>query len=667
MSWLTPLFGGIVLAVVVPSLVALYFLRLRRSERYIPSTFLWKRSVEDVRANAPFQRLRMNLLLLLQILLLVLLGIALMQPRLDSGDLRDGRTVLLIDRSASMNVPDADESGRTRLDLAKEAAVERIEALHSGGLFGSGAEIMVIGFSDDPAIRTPFTDSQQAAIDAVNGIEPTDGRSLIGPALELARAYTTVVDPDAQSGPGESPAALELWSDGRVSDLPDQVLKTGETLEYHQVGDSGTANVGIASLAAERPYDEPGRIQVFVAVENPDPDSREVDLQLAVDGVVRSITPEPVMISAAREEPGIGLVPGRRQISFTPIEQSSGAVIEVSILGEDGLSSDNVAALVVPPAKRLRVALVGNDRPVLRWLLDGMALESLDVVSPSTFQQMALEQSIEDWDVVILADPDLDLESLPAGRYLSFGPAPPLDSLDPFGEPAKGVLVRRTRDGHPVMRMVNLDDVYVGSMEKLVLGPGVSMIAESGDGPMIMEIDRGPVRMIHVAFDPLDSNWIYQRSFVNFTANAIDYLGTSGDALTLRSGEPGGPLTVRMPRGATNASLRPPEGDSTSLTIDSAGDVSWGPARRTGLHEFSWTMPGESEQMTRLVAVNQFDRNERFVAAAESIEIGTERLQGQVVRASGTRWQDLWPWMLAAALALSVLEWVLWQRQVGAG
>ena len=100
MSWLTPLFGGIVLAVVVPSLVALYFLRLRRSERAIPSTMLWKRSVEDVRANTPFQRLRMNLLLLLQLLLLILLGLALMQPRLDSGSVRAGRTVLLIDRSA---------------------------------------------------------------------------------------------------------------------------------------------------------------------------------------------------------------------------------------------------------------------------------------------------------------------------------------------------------------------------------------------------------------------------------------------------------------------------------------------------------------------------------------------------------------------------------------
>ena len=78
-------------------------------------------------------------------------------------------------------------------------------------------------------------------------------------------------------------------------------------------------------------------------------------------------------------------------------------------------------------------------------------------------------------------------------------------------------------------------------------------------------------------------------------------------------------------------------------------------------------MPGAIDRETRMVAVNQFDRDERFVAAAESVSIGTEQLQGQVVRASGTRWQDLWPWILAAAVTLSIVEWVLWQRQVGAG
>ena len=109
---------------------------------------------------------------------------------------------------------------------------------------------------------------------------------------------------------------------------------------------------------------------------------------------------------------------------------------------------------------------------MLRSLLEGMALESLDVVSPEIFEEMVREKTIEDWDVVILADPDLELDALPPGRYLSFGSAPPVSALDPFGEPATGILVRRSRDAHPVMRMVNLDDLYVGSLEKLVLGRG---------------------------------------------------------------------------------------------------------------------------------------------------------------------------------------------------
>src|SRR5438105_10432476 len=116
-NFLNPWFAAAAAALVVPSLLLLYFLKLRRRELVVSSTLLWKKAIQDLQVNAPFQKLRKNLLLLLQMLLLLLLVLALARPVMNYYRGAGKTSVILIDRSGSMNARDM-KGGKTRLDEA---------------------------------------------------------------------------------------------------------------------------------------------------------------------------------------------------------------------------------------------------------------------------------------------------------------------------------------------------------------------------------------------------------------------------------------------------------------------------------------------------------------------------------------------------------------------
>src|SRR5271169_496636 len=107
------------LAGIPVGIIALYFLKLRRRPVRVPSTILWRRSLEDLHVNSLFQRLRRNLLLFLQLLAVALAMLALAGPRLKGTAGQGQRFVLLIDSSASMSATDI---APTRLARAKEQA-----------------------------------------------------------------------------------------------------------------------------------------------------------------------------------------------------------------------------------------------------------------------------------------------------------------------------------------------------------------------------------------------------------------------------------------------------------------------------------------------------------------------------------------------------------------
>src|SRR3954466_2718351 len=117
-----------VLAGIPVGIIALYFLKLRRRPVQVPSTLLWRRSLEDLHVNSLFQRLRRNLLLFLQLLAIFLAMLALAGPRIQGTTGPGQRFVLAIDNSASMSATDV---APNRLSRAKEAARQVVNSMDS--------------------------------------------------------------------------------------------------------------------------------------------------------------------------------------------------------------------------------------------------------------------------------------------------------------------------------------------------------------------------------------------------------------------------------------------------------------------------------------------------------------------------------------------------------
>ncbi|MSQ90242.1 MAG: VWA domain-containing protein [Phycisphaerales bacterium] len=662
-AWLTPFAASIVALSTIPPLIALYFLRLRRARRVISSTMLWTRATQDLRANAPFQRLRFSILLLLQLLALALVILAIAQPQVDLGESQAARVVFLIDRSGSMSTLDGID-GATRLAEAKRLAADRLRALHGGGLFsGPAPAVMVIAFAKDGQLLCPFTDNVAQAIAAVEGIEPTDETTSLLDSLELARAFTTVTDPDNASPVVADPPAYELFSDGRISDLNRTVLRAGEKLVYHRIGKSTTPNAGIGALAAARNPDRPDEVQIFARVVNWGSTAYSSDLEVRVDDRLRAVTPKPIDVPASAIDARGGIqVAGETQVVFPSLSMPTGGVIEVRLAQNDALVADDRAAVIAAPPEALRVAVVGRGAFVIRSLLEGMSLASLELFALADWNAKvrADPASPDAFDVIVIDDAMPD--ALTRGRYLIFNAPPASAGVSPYGT-KESAIVRSVRDEHPLLQYVNLDDLFIGSMQAVAAGGDIEVIVEASEGPLIMTMNRGSLTYVYVAFDPMESDWPFQRGFVNFFANAVTWLAAGGNSVADEPLAPGDVAKARLPRGAQGAMVRLPGGEEVALPGADASSISYGPLRLSGIYRMHWTESKGQLGPTQLAfAVNMNSRAEGRTETAQEINFATERVAG--VQGGGLTESALWPWLLLGALAVLCAEWWVWLRRV---
>src|SRR6476659_6082475 len=238
------------LAIVPPAIVALYFLKLKRQPLEVPSTYLWKKSVEDLHVNSLWQRLRHNLLLFLQLLLVALAMLALMRPGWEGTKLKGERFIFLVDNSASMSSTDIAEA-KNRLAETKKLVGGMIDQM------SHDMTAMIISFADTPQVVQEFTDNPRLLRERLETIKPTVRGTDLHGALELADGLANPNRVPLREGDRDidvveaQPATMYIVSDGRFEAVKGFSLGTLEQI-YVPIGSFDAKNLAITAFTIRR-------------------------------------------------------------------------------------------------------------------------------------------------------------------------------------------------------------------------------------------------------------------------------------------------------------------------------------------------------------------------------------------------------------------------------
>jgi Ca-activated chloride channel family protein len=650
MSWpnfLVPAWGW--MGLLALPLVALYLLRQKRPDLTISSTLLWSRALADMRASTPFQKLRRNLLLLLQLLILAALVLALMRPVVQASAGQSKAGVLVIDATASMQTSDGGGGGVTRIEHAKAEATKLVDAMRPGDQYmlvvdGGGLNHGGIGFSSSKAelrteidkIRASDTSSDLfesllLAATSLRGIGSENGKALKTDAVTAGKVW--------------------LFSDGAGIRVPDAMGE--DLLQFVKIGDSDHS-VGITRLSITPVPKEERAYEVFVGVKNAWNVERKIGVALAY---------------GTRDN----FLPGQAKFVTVPARGEGGVIFDkvVSDPGKlfvrvddtnDDFPLDNVGYGLLEPARKVKVLLVtaggGSGGVLENFIRTAVRVGAIDgqIVAPEAYSPTLRA------DLVILDGVVPTAAAMPTVDTLIIRPqvkgAGDIAGFNVTAEVEKPVVLRWNRED-PLMQYVELGDLRLSKALLLGKDPEMIPIVSSPESALIAYKDFGTVRRYFVAFSPtVESNWWMQPSLLIFLQNLIGQTQTRhyiGMPQLLASGTAAKLWDVGNETGGGTVRITRPDGSVVEIPA-MQGAAEFAETDAVGFYEVS----AGSRKST--FAVN-------LLSPTES-DIRPQSLQtppGNTVQEStgvATVNKEIWQWLAVGALAVLLLEWWVYHRRI---
>lgn len=617
MQWMA--LGNMWFALIIPTIIVLYLLKRKVEDRVVPSTLLWQRTLQNWEAVRPWEKLRRNLLLFLQLLAAVLLVLALLRPAVSTDGVTTDHTVLVIENAGSMQTREGEQS---RLEKAKTAASGLVEKL------GNGQTVTLIEAGREPKVLLSKISDQQQLLEAIKHLSSSYGSTDTGAAMSLAGAIAANETGSGViwMGDGAADRTIEL----NAAAYPDhfRFMQMGLTRENTAIGafvtQTGTKGVnGLVRIDNHGNQVAKGNVTIY------DQDEKLLDTD------------------SYSVEPGASHTITWDQLTAAPVYH---AVIESQ---QDGLSSDNEAWSVPFATGVGKAALVspgGN-----RFL--HQALQTVGSMEVESMQQLP-EKKGEARDVWVFDGVVPD--RLPEGNVLLIAPERSVDWLPYEGKRDLDEQPKVVTTDDSLLRYVDWRDVHVAKSAVLGDIPGMKALVQAGATDLVRAGTIDWRRVVIVGFDLHDSDLPLRPAFPIFMQNVITWLAPA-QAAPIGPAYPGEVLSIPLTPGATKRVLTNPDGQQQSIQ---ATGTSWmlEVPDRTGLYRVDETL--DSGQKSRFFAVHIKESESDITPKTIRMGANGDAQQGegerQTANAAGSR--ELMIGLAAFALLALFVEWRVYQR-----
>jgi Ca-activated chloride channel family protein len=652
----------------VPILL-LYMLKLRRRQVQVSSTLLWQMLLRDRQANTPWQRLKRNLLLFLQLLILAALVFALARPALKVHSVAGGSLVVLLDGSASMNAYNLPSSGNSVQSGALQSGLQRQGDQTRFETARAVVRNLIYSLPEDSRMTLILVSSQHRTLASAE-----DDKTELTQALESAQPSNSIANWEAAfalaagassslggiNGPAGDGTSIVIVSDGG---LPKQGLPPlpGE-VRYIPVG-QGSENLAVSALAL-RP--SPSGLELFTQVTNYG--DLEQQTILSIYSGNRLIKAQQMNVPAGGQKnltlEGLPDQKSSYEARLSAPSQDQGG--SAFLASQDIFALDDRAFSVYNPSAIARTLLVTQKNIFLDQLLS--SLPGIEPFRALPGEDQVLKLPNEPFDIYVLDGfyPDKDAVSRIAHSNLLLINPPANDLFEVGGTFTTTTAAQVTNN--PLTEFVDWKNVHVLKARQITPPRWADVLVDTPSGPLVFAGENSGQRIAVLTFDLHDSDLPLQVAYPILFSNLFQYL-TKSRSVQISSPiggvHPNDSVLIRPQDSIKGINVQDPSGKLFSPNVNENGAVFSGTGE-LGIYTVSST---GSETLTETVstvqdafAVNLFSPLESDLHTEETIQVGNSPVAASRRAEIGQR--EYWPWLAALALGLLLIEWWLYHRQM---